>query len=134
TADTLSKAQHSVSACIAGVQRVHIINGRVDEGLLAEVFSNEGIGTLIYANEYQQIRPAKKKDVRAIQRLTKKAVETDELVKRTRASIEKALGDYYIFEIDRNPVACVALHAYAEQGKGELACLYVNSSHENQGI
>ena len=43
------------------MQRVHIINGRVDEGLLAEVFSNEGIGTLIYANEYQQIRRAMKK-------------------------------------------------------------------------
>src|SRR5690606_8709482 len=103
-------AQHAANACVAGVQRVHIINGRVDEGLLAEVFSNEGIGTLIYANEYQQIRPAKKKDVRAIQMLTKKAVESEELVKRTRAMIEKTLGDYYIFEIDRNPVACVALH------------------------
>jgi amino-acid N-acetyltransferase len=116
------------------VQRVHIINGRVDEGLLAEVFSNEGIGTLIYANEYQQIRAAKKKDVRAIQLLTKKAVESDELVKRTRVMIEKTLGDYYIFEIDKNPVACVALHVYPEQSKGELACLYVNPSHENQGI
>jgi amino-acid N-acetyltransferase len=132
--EVLSKAQHAVSACLAGLQRVHIINGRVDEGLLAEVFSNEGIGTLIYANEYQQIRPAKKKDVRAIQLLTKKAVETDELVKRTRAAIEKSLGDYSIFEIDKNPVACVALHVYPDQGKGELACLYVNPSHENQGI
>jgi amino-acid N-acetyltransferase len=132
--DILSKAQHAVAACTAGVQRVHIINGRVDEGLLAEVFSNEGIGTLIYANEYQQIRAAKKKDVRAIQLLTKKAVESDELVKRTRLVIEKNLGDYYIFEIDKNPVACVALHVYTEQSKGELACLYVNPSHENQGI
>ena len=132
--EIVSKAQHAAAACSAGVQRVHIINGRVDEGLLAEVFSNEGIGTLIYANEYQQIRPAKKKDVRAIQLLTKKAVESDELVKRTRASIEKSLGDYYIFEIDKNPVACVALHVYPEQKKGELACLYVNPSHENQGI
>jgi amino-acid N-acetyltransferase len=103
-------------------------------GLLAEVFSNDGIGTLIYANEYQQIRPAKKKDVRAIQLLTKAAVESDELVKRTRAVIEKNLGDYFIFEIDKNPVACVALHVYPEQKKGELACLYVNPSHENQGI
>ncbi len=60
-------------ACKAGVPRVHVINGRVDEGLLAEVFSNDGIGTLIYANEYQQIRPAKKKDIRAIQLLTKAA-------------------------------------------------------------
>jgi amino-acid N-acetyltransferase len=132
--EVISKAQHAVTACTAGVQRVHIINGRVDEGLLAEVFSNEGIGTLIYANEYQQIRPAKKKDVRAIQQLTKKAVESDELVKRTRLVIEKNLTDYYLFEIDKNPVACVALHVYPEQSKGELACLYVNPSHENQGI
>lgn len=132
--ETVSKAQHAVLACLGGVQRVHIINGRVDEGLLAEVFSNEGIGTLIYANEYQQIRPAKKKDVRAIQLLTKKAVESDELVKRTRQMIEKNLADYFIFEIDKNPVACVALHLYPEQSKGELACLYVSPSHENQGI
>ncbi|MBI2929739.1 MAG: amino-acid N-acetyltransferase [Verrucomicrobia bacterium] len=130
----LSKATHSTKACRAGVPRVHIINGRVDEGLLAEVFSNEGIGTLIYANEYQQIRRALKKDVRAILLLTKNSVATEELVKRTRAGIEKQLGDYYIFEIDKNPVACVALHVYPEAGKGELACLYVNASHENQGI
>ena len=81
--EILSKAQHAAAACKAGVPRVHVINGKVDEGLLAEVFSNDGIGTLIYANEYQQIRPAKKKDIRAIQLLTKAAVESDELVKRT---------------------------------------------------
>jgi amino-acid N-acetyltransferase len=133
-ADMFSKAIHAAVACKAGIQRVHIINGRVDEGLLAEVFSNEGIGTLIYANEYQQIRRALRKDIRSIQQLTKQGVETDELVKRTRAVIEKQLQDYYIFEIDRHPVACVALHIYPEQKKGELACLYVSSSHENQGI
>jgi len=132
--EQLSKALHAVAACKAGVPRVHIINGRVDEGLLAEVFSNEGIGTLIYANDYQQIRRAMKKDVRAIQLLTKAAVESEELVKRSRAVIEKNLGDYFIFEIDKNPVACVALHVYPEQKKGELACLYVNPLHENRGI
>ena len=132
--EAMSKAIHAAAACRAGIPRVHIINGRVDEGLLAEVFSNEGIGTLIYANEYQQVRRAMKKDVRSIVLLTKNSVATDELVKRTRPGIEKQLNDYYMFEIDKNPVACVALHVYPEQGKGELACLYVNPSHENQGI
>ncbi len=130
----LSKAIHAAAACRLGVPRVHIINGRADECLLAEVFSNEGIGTLIYANEYQQVRRALKKDIRSILKLTKQSVATDELLRRTYASIEKHLGDYYLFEIDKNPVACVALHVYPEQGKGELACLYVHSSHENQGI
>ncbi|MEI8291396.1 MAG: amino-acid N-acetyltransferase, partial [Verrucomicrobiota bacterium] len=132
--EQLSKALNTVIACKAGIPRVHIINGKVDEGLLAEVFSNDGIGTLIYANEYQQVRRAMKKDVRSIQLLTKKAVEAEELVKRSRAAIEKNLSDYFIFEIDKNTVACVALHVYPEQKKGELACLYVNPSHENHGI
>ena len=134
TPETLSKAQHAAAACRAGVPRVHVINGKVDEGLLAEVFSNEGIGTLIYANEYQQVRKALKKDVRHILMLTKNSVANEELVKRTKPMIEKSLGDYYIFEIDKNPVACVALHVFPEQKKGELACLYVSKSHENQGI
>ncbi len=133
-ADMFSKAHHAAAACAAGVQRVHVINGREDEGLLAEVFSNEGIGTLIYANEYEQIRPAKKKDIRAIQMLTKKAVDAGELVRRTRTEIEKNLGDYYIFEIDKNPVACVALRVYPAHHLGELASLYVDPVHENQGI
>ena len=132
--EMISKAQHATAACAAGIPRVHVINGTLDEGLLGEVFSNHGLGTLIYANEYEHIRPAKKKDVRAIQLLTKQAVEAEELMKRSRGVIEKSLGDYFIFEIDKNPVACVALHVYPEENQGELACLYVSSSHENQGV
>ena len=129
-----SKAVHAVAACKAGVPRVHVISGLLEEGLLAEVFTNEGVGTLIYANEFQQIRRAMKKDIRSILNLTKPSVASEELVKRTRSSIEKQLGDYYIFEIDRNPVACVALHSYPDQNKGELAFLFVSPAHENQGI
>ncbi len=132
--EMVSKARHAAAACNAGVPRVHIVDGREDEALLAEVFSNEGIGTLIYANEYEQLRPARKKDIRAIQLLTRKAVEAEELVRRTRTDIEKNLADYYIFEIDRNPVACVALHVYPDQKTGELASLYVDPAQENQGI
>jgi amino-acid N-acetyltransferase len=130
----LLKAQYAAAAGNAGVPRVHVINGTLDEGLLGEVFSNQGLGTLIHANEYENIRPAMKKDARAIQLLTKQGVEADELVRRTKSMIEKNLSDYFIFEIDKNPVACVALHVYPEQKQGELASLYVSSSHENQGI
>ncbi len=129
-----SKARHAVAACHAGVPRVHVISGSVDDGLLSEVFSNEGIGTLVYANEYQQIRRARRGDVRAIEQLIRSSVESEELAPRSRAMIERELADYYIFEVDKNPIACVALHLYPEQKKGELACLYVRSSHENLGI
>ncbi len=129
-----SKARYAVAACLAGVPRVHVISGRVDEGLLAEIFSNEGIGTLVYANDYRQIRRAKKRDIRSIQQLIQTSVESEELLPRTRAAIEKQLDDYYIFEVDKNPVACVALHVYPETETGELACLCVRATHENQGL
>lgn len=134
TPEMLSRAHHAVRACNAGVPRVHVVDGRLEEGLLAEVFDNHGLGTLIHANQYESIRPASRKDVRAILRLTRPAVESAELVRRTRATIEKQIQDYFIFEIDGNAVACVALHVYPDQRTAELASLFVSPAHENQGI
>ena len=132
--DHRSKARHAAEACTAGVPRVHLINGLVTEGLLAEVFSNEGIGTLVYANEYRQIRAAKKKDAASIHRLSREAMAEERLVARSEEAIEEMLEDYFLFEIDDNPIACVALHAHPKEGIGELAHLFVNPSHGNQGI
>jgi amino-acid N-acetyltransferase len=131
---TVTKLMHATRAGKEGVERVHIIDGREQEGLLGEVFSNEGIGTLIYANEYQAIRQAQKKDVRAVHNLIQQGVQNDELVKRTRAELEKVIGDYFVFEVDRNAVACAALHAYPEQNMAELASVLVDPRYENQGI
>jgi amino-acid N-acetyltransferase len=132
--DTRSKLETAVRAARGGVPRVHIVDGRVGEGLLAEVFSNEGIGTLIHANEYQAVRQARKKDARAIFAMIQPSMETDELMHRTRAEIERQIEDYYVFEIDRYPVACAALHFYPGELQAELACVCVDPKHENQGI
>ena len=130
----LSKARQAALACSNGIPRTHIVNGCVNEGLLTEVFSNEGIGTLVFANEYRAIRPARKKDIGSILNLTKDSVANAELVERTRDEIEVNLADYFIYEIDDNPVACVALHVNDDHASAELAYLCVNPSHENQGI
>ena len=61
-------------------------------------------------------------------------MESEELLPRSQAAIERQLDDYYIYEVDRNPLACVALHVYPEEKTGEVACLRVRPSHENQGI
>jgi amino-acid N-acetyltransferase len=132
--ETVSKLEQAVRASRGGVPRVHIIDGRVEEGLLAEVFSNEGIGTLIHANEYQAIRRAHRRDARKILALIQSGVESDELIKRTRAEIERQADDFFVFEVDRNPVGCAALHVYAQEMKGELACVCVDNRYENQGI
>lgn len=130
----VSKFQHSIRACQHGVSRVHVLDGRVDEALLTEIFSNEGVGTMIYANEYQAVRRAMKKDVRAIRNLIRESVEQEELVKRTRLDILSQINDYYVFQIDGNIVGCVALHIQPDGQTAELACLSVSGAHENVGI
>jgi amino-acid N-acetyltransferase len=116
-AQMISKLEHAVRATKGGVPRVHIIDGRVEEGLLAEVFSNEGIGTLIYANEYQSIRRAQRKDARAIFTLIQAGMETEELARRTPADIERQVDDFFVLEVDRNVVACAAAHYYPPEQK-----------------
>jgi amino-acid N-acetyltransferase len=130
----VSKLENAVRAARGGVPRVHIIDAKVEEGLLAEVFSNEGVGTLVHANEYQAIRRAQKKDSRTILKLIQAGIENDELVRRTRQDIERQIGDYFVFEVDANPVGCVAVHLYPDASKAELACLCVDNKYENQGI
>jgi amino-acid N-acetyltransferase len=44
------------------------------------------------------------------------------------------MDDYWVLEIDRHIVGCVAMYPYPEQKMAELACLYVSRSNENQGL
>jgi amino-acid N-acetyltransferase len=129
----LSKLEHSARACRQGIPRVHLLNGNMNEALLAEVFSHEGVGTMVYSNEYQQIRRVFKKDVRAVMTLIRESVNNEELVRRNRTDILAHLEDYWVLEIDRTLVACVAIHLYPEHKIAELACLYVAKNAEGQG-
>jgi amino-acid N-acetyltransferase len=129
-----SKLEHAVRACRYGIPRVHLLNGNVNEALLAEVFSNGGVGTMVYSNEYEQIRRMYKKDVRAVMSLIQQSIQNDELIRRERAEILGDLDSYWVLEIDRHIVGCVALFSYPEEKMAELACLYVSRSSENQGL
>jgi amino-acid N-acetyltransferase len=130
-----SKAAHAVKAIETGTPRIHLLDGRELDGLLAEVFSNEGVGTLIYGNEYQQIRQATKRDVRAIHNLTRSGMKREELLPRSQQSIEKAIDDFFVFEIDENITACISLRMFADRpGIAEIGSLYVMPFYHNRGI
>ena len=128
-----SKLDYGAHACRNNIPRVHILNGLLNEALLSEVFSHDGIGTMIYSNEYQQIRRVFKKDVRGVMGLIRQSVNNEELIRRTRSDILAHIDDYWVLEIDRALVGCVALHCFPEEGKAELACLHVNKSYSDQG-
>lgn len=132
----LSKLKHAALACSEGVSRVHIIDGNQDEVLLAELFSNEGVGTMIHADDYQHLRKARSSDIPALLSMMRQSVEDAALAPRTREQMQKKINDFYVLELDGNAVATVAVHVYEFEDKtkaAELACLFVRRAHKNKG-
>jgi amino-acid N-acetyltransferase len=130
-----SKAAHAVRAIETGTARVHVVDGRVFDGLLNEIFSNEGVGSLVYGNDYQQIRKATRRDARLLYNLTRNAVKREELIHRTQQAIEKNIDHFYVFEVDEAVIACVTLMFYPDQPEtAEVGSLYVLPFYHNRGI
>lgn len=130
-----SKAEHAVKGIQEGVPRVHLIDGRVYDGLLNEVFSSDGIGTLVYGNDYQQIRRANRTDARFIHSLIRSAVEREELLYRDLGAVESHIEDFYVFEIDENIIACATLQVDPDSPAiAELGSLCVMPFHHKRGI
>ncbi len=128
-----SKLRQAARATRDGVPRIHLIGSRNQDALLAELFSNEGVGVMVYSDAYQKIRPATHADIDELYLLIHRAVEDEELIERSRAEIQSVIQDYVVIEIDGNIVGCVAVHPHPEGDRGELACLYVKRGHTGQG-
>jgi amino-acid N-acetyltransferase len=129
-----SKAEESCRALQSGVPRAHILDGTRFGGLLTEIFEKEGVGTMIHANEYEQIRPATPKDLNSIFNLTREGVRSDALRPRTRKSIEQDLERFFVYEIDDSLIACACLTPYPDAQVAELGTVYVHPFYQGRGI
>ena len=125
--------RHAARACEGGVPRAHFLDGRTDDALLGELFSIEGVGTMIYADAYQQIRPARKADIQGIIGLVRRAVDDEEIVARSRQEIRERLSDYFVLEVDGQLVGTVMVRPYPQEKLAEIGFLYIRKSHEGMG-
>lgn len=123
----------AAAACHRGVPRVHVLNGRQQGVLVDELFSNEGVGTMIHADSYRLIRKLREEDIPELLGMIGRSVRRTKLVERTYEDIQSRIGDFYVMAIDDNVVGCVALHEYPEEHCAEVACLYVKQAHEGRG-
>jgi amino-acid N-acetyltransferase len=129
-----SKAQHAVKAIQAGTPRAHILDGRIFGALLNEIFDKVGIGTMVYSNDYQSIRRAVQADAYSIYNITRNGVRTESLRERSQESIEAAIRDYLVYEIDGSIVGCVNLKNYEDGRVVEVGSVYVQAFYQNKGV
>ena len=119
----------AIQSCRAGIERVHLINRLIDGALLLELFSRDGIGTLISSTPFEALRPATLNDIGGILELIKPLEQQGILAKRSREKIEMEIADYIVIERDGLIIGCTALHPNEEGHFGAIACMAVHPDY-----
>jgi amino-acid N-acetyltransferase len=125
--------QHCVKACDGGVERSHILPFATDGALLMEVFTHDGIGTMVVDEKLESLREATSDDVGGILQLIEPFERDGTLVKRDRTEIERDIANYTVIEHDGVIFGCAALYPYPEARTGEMAALTVSPQVQGQG-
>ena len=125
--------QRIIKACEAGTKRVHIIDRNIDGSLLLELFTPNGIGTLITTDHLEDIRSANIDDVNGIINLIKPLEAAGLLVKRSRERLEAEISNFYVIERESKIIGCGALYAAKNAQQAELACMAIDQDYQSQG-
>ncbi len=123
----------AVRACEAGVARTHLISRHTDGALLQELFSDEGIGTMVVESTLNALRAATIEDVGGILHLLRPLEAAGILVRRNRELLEREIDQFVVLEHDHRIVGCAALYPFPDEAAAELACLAVDAQCRDRG-
>lgn len=132
-ADMQSHLAHAVNACKGGINRVHIISRHTDGALLLELFTRDGIGSLISSESFEDIRQANIDDIGGVLDLIRPMEEDGTLVRRSRELLEMEIDRFTIVEREGLIIACAAVYPDADDHIAELACLAVHDEYRGEG-
>ncbi len=125
--------QHCARACEGGVERSHILPLAVDGAILQEIFTHDGIGTMVVDEKLESLHEATSDDVGGILQLIEPFERDGTLVRRERTEIERDVANYTVIVHDGVIFGCAALYPYPEAGTGEMAALTVSPQVQGQG-
>ncbi len=138
---TLSKTQpescihleYATHAIKNGVSRAHIIDREQDGSLLLELFTRDGVGVMVTADNYDVLRQATIDDIGGILELIEPLEIEGILVRRSREKLETEINHYMVLERDGTIIGCTALYAYPKEHVAELACLVIHPDYQKEG-
>lgn len=123
----------AAATCRTGIARVHLLDGRSRGVLVDELFSEEGVGTMVHTDSYREIRPLAVDDIPELLSMIARSVVDASLVDRSYEDILSHLDSYHVFTLDESIVGCVAIYPYPEDDCAELGCLYIKKHYAGHG-
>ncbi len=131
--ETQTHLNNAAHACRGGVKRVHLLSRKTDGALLLELYTRDGVGTLVTAENYEGLRTATIDDIGGILGLISPLEEQGVMVKRSREQLELDINNFTVIERDGMIIACAAIFSFAEAEAAELACLAVHKDYQVHG-
>ena len=131
--ETQSHLNNAAQACRGGVRRVHLVSRQIDGALLLELYTRDGVGTLVTAENYEGLRTASIDDIGGIMGLISPLEEQGVLVKRSREQLELDINNFTVIERDGMIIACAVIFIFAKEKVAELACLAVHPDYQVHG-
>ncbi|UUZ57320.1 amino-acid N-acetyltransferase [Massilia sp. H-1] len=113
--------------------RAHILPFEMDGSTLLELFTHDGVGTMISHENLESLRQATIEDVGGIIKLIEPLEADGTLVKRGRELIEREIDNFSVIEHDGVIFGCAALYPFPAEKMAEMACLTVNPEVQAQG-
>ena len=123
----------AIRACDNGVKRAHLISRHVDGALLLELFTRDGVGTMIASAPLAHMRSATIDDVGGILQIIEPLEEQGILVRRSRERLEMEIERFVVAEHDNAIIGCAGLYAFPDEKAGELAALAVHPDFRREG-
>ena len=125
---------HAGCAVKRGVKRVHIIDEKLDGGLLQELFTREGAGMMVTNLFYEGLRKATIDDIGGILELIQPLEQSGTLIKRSREQLELEIEFFHVIEKDGMIIACIASIADQDSSMAEVACVAVHPDYRRSGF
>ena len=133
TRDAAFNLRHAVRACRGGVARAHILPYAQDGGVLVELFTHDGMGTMVAPENLEKMRDATADDVGGVLKLIEPLEADGTLVKRPRELIEREIDRFTVLEHDGVIFGCAALYPFPREKAAELAGLTVHPQYQGYG-
>lgn len=121
----------AIKACEHGVAKTHLISRHIDGAIIQELFTREGIGTMVTELSLETIRPADIDDIGGILKLIEPLEAEGVLVRRGREQIEMEIHNFYVMEHDNHIIGCAALYPFGQMA--EFACLAIDKAYRSGG-
>ena len=131
--DTAFFLRYASRAVKLGVARAHLVPFTLDGSVLLEIFTHDGVGTMVVEDTLDDLRPATLDDVGAILKLIEPLEADGTLVPRGRSVVERDVENFTVLEHDGVIYGCAALHLFPEEKMAEMACLIVHPEWQGAG-